>query len=116
MKNFKEKIKSYSFWTALSASVVIVINTISKNFGLSLDSEIAEKIIMGICGVLVALGIVCAPIKVEKDEKNDEENQEQKGEEEKCLGESDKKDETQKANKDEKDDVKNLSEDNKWEE
>ena len=65
MKNFKQKIKSYGFWTGLSGAVVMLVGTISKAFGLSLDSKIAEQIVMGICGVLVAVGIVSMPVKTE---------------------------------------------------
>lgn len=61
MKTFKEKIKTYSFWTGLSASVVLLVNAIAKCFGFSIDDQLIEDIIMSICGVLVALGFVCAP-------------------------------------------------------
>ncbi len=58
MKTFKEKIKTYSFWTGLSASVVLLVNAIAKCFGFSIDDQLIEDIIMSICGVLVALGFV----------------------------------------------------------
>ena len=61
MKTFKEKIKTYSFWTGLSAAVVLFCNSIAKCFGFSIDDGLIEDIIMSICGVLVALGFVCVP-------------------------------------------------------
>lgn len=69
MKNLKQKMKSYSFWTALSGAVVILIGSISKALGLSLDSEIAEEIIMGVCGILVAVGLVNAKTENSTDNK-----------------------------------------------
>ena len=70
MKNFKQKIKSYSFWTGLSAAVVMLANAIGKACGFTIDNQVVEDVIMSICGVLVALGIVCMPIKVEENDEN----------------------------------------------
>ena len=61
MKMFKEKITKYSFWTGLSAAMVVLCTTVGKAFGFSIDNQIVEDIIMSVCGVLVALGIVCRP-------------------------------------------------------
>ena len=68
MKKFKQTIKKYSFWTGLSGAVVIFANALAKCFGFEIDNVIIEDIIMSICGVLVAMGIVCAPIKTETQE------------------------------------------------
>ena len=57
----KKRIKKYSFWTGLAASLVVLMNVISKAFGFSIDNKLVEDIIMSICGVLMALGIVCRP-------------------------------------------------------
>lgn len=73
MKTFKERIKTYSFWTGLSASVVLLINAIAKCFGFSVDNSLVEDIIMSICGVLVAVGFVCAPKSQKTDTTNTEE-------------------------------------------
>lgn len=77
MKTFKERIKTYSFWTGLSASVVLLINAIAKCFGFSVDNSLVEDIIMSVCGVLVAVGFVCAP----KSQKTDTTNTEKKKDE-----------------------------------
>lgn len=61
MKTFKEKIKKYSFWTGISAAVVMLCTSLGKAFGFSIENQVIEDIIMSICGVLVALGIVCLP-------------------------------------------------------
>lgn len=73
MKTFKEKIKTYSFWTGLSAAVVLLCNSIAKCFGFSIDDGLIEDIIMSICGVLVAVGFVCAPKSQKTDTTNTEE-------------------------------------------
>ena len=73
MKTFKEKIKTYSFWTGLSAVVVLLCNSIAKCFGFSIDDGLIEDIIMSICGVLVAVGFVCAPKSQKTDTTNTEE-------------------------------------------
>lgn len=59
----KKRIKKYSFWTGLAASLVVLMNVISKAFGFSIDNKLVEDIVMSICGVLMALGIVCRPTK-----------------------------------------------------
>lgn len=71
----KTKIKSYAFWTALSAAAVILINSLGKVFGFSVEESIVTNLIMAVCGVLVVFGIVKSP-KEENDE--DDENQEKK--------------------------------------
>lgn len=68
MKTFKNKIKSYSFWTGLSAAVIMLANAIAKCFGFSINDQMIEDIIMSICGVLVAFGVVCLPIKKDTEE------------------------------------------------
>ena len=73
MKTFKEKIRTYSFWTGLSAAVVMLLNAIAKCFGFSIDDSLVEDIIMSICGVLVAVGFVCAPKSQKTDTTNTEE-------------------------------------------
>lgn len=74
MKTFKEKIRTYSFWTGLSAAVVMLLNAIAKCFGFSIDDSLVEDIIMSICGVLVAVGFVCAPKSQKTDTLNTEES------------------------------------------
>ena len=73
MKTVKEKIKTYSFWTGLSAAVVLLCNSIAKCFGFSIDDSLVEDIIMSICGLLVAVGFVCAPKSQKTDTTNTEE-------------------------------------------
>ena len=72
MKTFKNKIKKYSFWTGLSAAVVMLCNAIAKCFGFSINDQIIEDVIMSICGVLVAFGVVCMPIKKDTEETQEE--------------------------------------------
>lgn len=60
---FKDRIKSYGFWTALSGAVVILAQSIAKCFGLEIEEELISNIIMSICGVLVVFGVVTMPNK-----------------------------------------------------
>ena len=71
----KERIKKYSFWTGLSAALVVLANVIGKSFGFSINNQTIEDIVMAICGVLMALGVVCIPTK--KDATFDEDTQTQ---------------------------------------
>lgn len=59
----KERIKKYSFWTGLSAALVVLANVIGKSFGFSINNQTIEDIVMAVCGVLMALGVVCIPTK-----------------------------------------------------
>lgn len=57
----KKRIKQYSFWTGLSAAVVILIGSIAKAFGFHFKEEVVSDIIMSVCGILVVFGVVNAP-------------------------------------------------------
>ena len=69
---FKDRIKSYGFWTALSGAVVILVQSISKCFGVEVQEELISDIIMSVCGVLVVFGIVTMPNKKETEENTEE--------------------------------------------
>ena len=71
MKTLKEKFKTFSFWTGLSAAVVILMQSIGKMFGFAVNEQGISDIIMAICGVLIVFGIVNKP---EKEQKNTQEN------------------------------------------
>lgn len=79
----KKRIKQYSFWTGLSAALVILIGSIAKAFGFHFKEEIVSEIIMAICGVLVVLGVVNAPFKEDEEtDKKDQTAKEEKPEQE----------------------------------
>lgn len=67
----KDKIKSYSFWTALSGAVVVLLQALGDCFGFSIKSEVVSGIIMAIAGILVVFGVVSMP-KGSNDSKADE--------------------------------------------
>lgn len=67
----KDKIKSYSFWTALSGAVVVLLQAVGDCFGFSIQSELVSGIIMAIAGILVVFGVVSMP-KNSTDNKTDE--------------------------------------------
>ena len=77
----KEKIKSYSFWTALSGAVVVLLQAIGKCFGFSINSEVVSGLIMAVAGILVVFGIVSMPSKNDKSQNaNDQDKKEQSDE------------------------------------
>ena len=94
---FKDRIKSYGFWTALSGAVVILAQSIAKCFGVEIEEELISNIIMSICGVLVVFGVVTMQNKKVDTEEDKEENSEitteeklEENEEEKQIEEENK--------------------------
>lgn len=81
----KDKIKSYSFWTALSGAVVVLLQAVGDCFGFSIQSELVSGIIMAIAGVLVVFGVVSMPksSSENKTDKDDEAKSQDKDEEDK---------------------------------
>ncbi len=69
---FKQMIKSYSFWTTLAGSLALVASAIGKAFSIKVEEKIIIDIVMAIAGVLVAVGVVTMPSdKSKTDEKED---------------------------------------------
>lgn len=81
----KDKIKSYSFWTALSGAVVVLLQALGDCFGFSIQSELVSGIIMAIAGILVVFGVVSMPksSSENKTDKDDEAKSQDKDEEDK---------------------------------
>ncbi len=81
----KDKIKSYSFWTALSGAVVVLLQALGDCFGFSIQSEVVSGIIMAIAGILVVFGVVSMPksSSENKTDKDDEAKSQDKDEEDK---------------------------------
>ena len=59
----KQRLKSYKFWVALSGAVVIFVKALGDAFGFEISAEVIDGVIMGFCGVLVAMGLVEKPTK-----------------------------------------------------
>ncbi len=68
----KDRIKTYSFWVSLSASLVVLIQAIGRVFGFIANADLVNNIVMGIAGVLVVFGIVSSPTEEELRSKNKE--------------------------------------------
>ena len=81
----KDKIKSYSFWTALSGAVVVLLQALGDCFGFSIQSEVVSGIIMAIAGILVVFGVVSMPksSSENKTDKDDEAKSQDEEEEDK---------------------------------
>ena len=54
----KEKIKTTSFWLGVCGAIVIIADSITSIFGVSICTENIENIILSICSVLVLLGFI----------------------------------------------------------
>ena len=88
----KEKLKSYSFWSALSGAMVIFVNALGKIFGFSVEDELISGLIMAIAGVLVVFGVVTMPSNKEETKNNSSQQESKLAEEEKNSSEAEKKD------------------------
>ena len=78
MKKFKTLISSYGFWTGLSAAVVMLVTSLAKAFGLTINNQVIEDIIMSICGVLVVFGVVSVPPALKKQSQQSDNKEEDK--------------------------------------
>lgn len=88
----KEKLKSYSFWSALSGAMVIFVNALGKIFGFSVEDELISGLIMAIAGVLVVFGVVTMPSSKNESQDSFSQQDDQVTEEEKNSSEAEKKD------------------------
>ena len=70
----KQRFKSYKFWVALSAALIIFIQALGKAFHFSIDPTVIDGIVMGFCGVLVVFGFVDKPENKEGEESDEEDN------------------------------------------
>jgi phi LC3 family holin len=59
--NLKQKFKNYGFWMSLTAAVILVLQTIGKNFGFSVNDEAITSVVNSILGILILLGIISNP-------------------------------------------------------
>lgn len=76
----KERLKSYKFWVSFSGAVVVLLKTLGQAFGFEVNESVIDGIIMGVCGVLVAMGLVekPKPLNTQEEKNIDEEKQKPK--------------------------------------
>ena len=67
----KQRFKSYKFWVAFSGAVVIFVKALGDLFGFEISEDVVDRIIMGFCGILVAIGLVEKPKNI-IDEQNED--------------------------------------------
>lgn len=75
MKNFFDKIKSYSFWVSFSAALIMLLNALGNAFGFEIENKVVEDVVMSIAGILAVLGIVTMNDKKANTEQDLEENE-----------------------------------------
>ena len=78
----KDRIKSYKFWIALSASLVILLKTLGDALNFEVSEDIVNGIVMGFCGVLVVFGVVEKPTTSQETEETETSNSQDKTNEE----------------------------------
>jgi|AntRauTorcE11897_2_1112592.scaffolds.fasta_scaffold00001_250 phi LC3 family holin len=59
--NFKNKIKNYGFWTSLTAAVILLMQTLGKNFSFVVDDKAIINTVNSVLGVFIVLGIISNP-------------------------------------------------------
>ena len=57
----KQKLKSYSFWVGLVASIMLVVKFIAESFGFKINEEAINSIVNSILGVLTVFGVINKP-------------------------------------------------------
>lgn len=57
----KEKLKSYSFWVGLIASIMLVVKFVAESFGLSINEESIDTVVNSILGILTVFGVINKP-------------------------------------------------------
>lgn len=72
MKNFFNKFKNYGFWVSLSSAVVLLINSLGRIFGFSVENKLVEDLILSFAGVLLVLGLVTMNADSHTDDKDDD--------------------------------------------
>ena len=63
-----KKFRNYGFWISLTGAVILLLQTVGKYFGFSVNSEMISEIVTCVCGILVLLGILIKPV----DEENND--------------------------------------------
>lgn len=99
--NFKQLIKSYSFWTTLAGAIVVLVQVLEKIFNFNIPSELVHDLITAIAGVLVALGIVTMPKTIAEAKEGNKLAEETKSSEDKADKEAEEKGSEGKASGDE---------------
>ena len=71
---FSKRIKTYKFWVALSAALILFVQTIGDALNFEIDAETINSVIMAFCGVLVVCGFVTKDEDIDSTDTNEEEN------------------------------------------
>lgn len=72
----KEKLKTYSFWVGLVASVMLVVKFVAENFGFKIDEDLVNNVVNSILGILTIFGVINAPSSSTNNTKQDNLNME----------------------------------------
>lgn len=64
----KKRIRTYKFWVAISASLMIVIQAVCKIFNVEVSEDVYNDFINGLLGVFVVCGFIEKPTANTKDD------------------------------------------------
>ncbi len=54
----KNRLKTTSFWFGISSAIIVLLDSLSKVFGLSISSSLVEDIIFSVLSILILIGFV----------------------------------------------------------
>ncbi len=60
-KEFKARLKTYSFWVSLASAILLLFQSIAKPLGLHIDEIVYMSVVNSALGVFVVLGIISHP-------------------------------------------------------
>lgn len=83
LKNFFNKMKTYSFWVSFSGALIIFFNALGRLFGFEIENQVVEDCVMSIAGILVVLGVVTMGDKTQDDDESSLQDQLSQDDEEK---------------------------------
>lgn len=83
LKNFFNKMKTYSFWVSFSGALIIFLNALGRLFGFEIENQVVEDCVMSIAGILVVLGVVTMGDKTQDDDESSLQDQQSQDDEEK---------------------------------
>ncbi len=61
----KDRIKTYNFWVSLSSAIFLIIKVLGSQIGFKVDENLFSDLITSLCSILVLLGIIVPPTKIQ---------------------------------------------------
>lgn len=68
--DWKNQIKSYSFWLAVASACLLLLQAVGKPLGLNVNEDMYMSVVNAILGVFVLFGIIAPTAVVSKDDED----------------------------------------------